>query len=294
MSNHDDCFDELIELTKRFIANEEEAFNRLMNFAAGDTPPMNEHGNYIDDSAELVRQRINDGQDLLLCITKCFDFEKENGYGTDLCDALNALERAVSSLNEWTPLIDLRFYGSEDEFCSKGIGWSDGKAKLNASIELVDQSLVKVLRLRMLARQKACAASMGETIPRASDCPSPRTEEKFPSPKVYLNSWSQITDALSTETDKVEIAKVRAAHVNFQGPIVMPTQGGQPKVVKAELLAWWNGLEDLYRKEAAERGSHLVDRSATVENQFDRGRGEHEETIVPEIAGRVKRRRGST
>ena len=99
---------------------------------------------------------------------------------------------------------------------------------------------------------------------------------------------------LSTETDKVPIAKVRAAHKTIPGPIVMPKQGGQPKVVKAELLNWWEKLGDRYRELAAARDSVLADRSTTLENQYALGRGEHTETVITEIAGRVKRRRGST
>ena len=122
----------------------------------------------------------------------------------------------------------------------------------------------------------------------------PPDGEPVPLPKVYLSSWRDILDALSTETDKVAKTAVRAAHEKFSGPIVMPRQGGQPRVVKADLLVWWNSLEDRYREELEERDSQLADHSATVQNQFDRGRGGHEETVVPAIAGRVKRRRGST
>ena len=114
-------------------------------------------------------------------------------------------------------------------------------------------------------------------------------------PKVYLSSWREILAALSTEKDKVSVRQVRAAHKLVPGPIILPTQGGQPMpVVKADLLIWWSGLEDRYRELATARDSLLADRSATLENQFDLGRGEHQETVVPEIAGSVKGRRGST
>lgn len=114
-------------------------------------------------------------------------------------------------------------------------------------------------------------------------------------PKVYLSGWLEILDALNLKNDKTNQGRVRKAHKTVPGPIIMPTQGGQPTpVVKADLLLWWNGLEERYREIATERDSRLVDRSATVRDQFDRGRGEHEETVVPEIAGHVKRRRGST
>ena len=134
----------------------------------------------------------------------------------------------------------------------------------------------------------------------ADDSPSvaakPQNGEQQPPnvPKDYLSSWREILDALGKANNTTEQRRVRDAHAKFPGPIIMPTHGGQPKVVKGDLLVWWNGLEDRYREEATERDSVRADRSATVENQFDLGRGDHEETVVPEIAGRVKRRRGST
>lgn len=112
-------------------------------------------------------------------------------------------------------------------------------------------------------------------------------------PKVYLSGWREILDALGKDNNKIERRRVRDAHEKFPGPIIMPTQGGQPKVVKADLLVWWNELEDRYREDATARDSLLVDRSATVENQFDLGRDEHQETVVDGIAGHIKRRRGS-
>jgi len=130
------------------------------------------------------------------------------------------------------------------------------------------------------------------SISVAAKSPRDEQQQQFPPPpKVYLSSWREILAVLSTETDKVQIAKVRTAHKNFRGPIIMPKQGGQPKVVKAELLNWWEKLGDRYREAATESESLLADRSATVENQFCLGRGDHEEAVVPEIAGRVKRRR---
>ncbi len=124
---------------------------------------------------------------------------------------------------------------------------------------------------------------------------TPDGEQQPPNaPKVYLSSWRELLDALGKDNNTTEQRRVRAAHKKFPGPIIMPTHGGQPTVVKTDLLVWWNGLEDRYHEEATVRDSLLADRSATLENQFDLGRGEHTETVVPDIAGRVKRRRGST
>ena len=124
---------------------------------------------------------------------------------------------------------------------------------------------------------------------------TPDGEQQPPNaPKIYLSSWRELLDALGKDNNTTEQRHVRAAHKKFPGPIIMPTHGGQPTVVKTDLLVWWNGLEDRYREEATVRDSLLADRSATLENQFDLGRGEHTETVVPDIAGRVKRRRGST
>ena len=134
----------------------------------------------------------------------------------------------------------------------------------------------------------------GTTDDPAFAVPNTSREQKLPGvPKVYLSSWREILDALNKDNNSNEQRRVREAHARFPGPIIMPAQGGQPKVVKADLLVWWNGLEECYRDEVAERDSLLTDRSATVENQFDLGCGDHTETVVPEIDGRVKRRRGS-
>ncbi len=114
-------------------------------------------------------------------------------------------------------------------------------------------------------------------------------------PKVYLNSWAEILNALGLKDERASRDRIRKANKNFAGPIILPGQGGQPKVVEAELRVWWEGLEDNYKAEADERAAAFSNQSATVSNQFDQGREGHSETLVPEIGGHVKpRRRTST
>ena len=145
----------------------------------------------------------------------------------------------------------------------------------------------------MLERQPATVETADDSAFVTAKTPDGE-QQPLNAPKVYLSSWRELLDALGKDNNTTERRHVRAAHKKFPGPIIMPTHGGQPTVVKTDLLVWWNGLEDRYREEATVRDSLLADRSATLENQFDLGRGEHTETVVPDIAGRVKRRRGST
>ena len=56
-------------------------------------------------------------------------------------------------------------------------------------------------------------------------------------------------------------------------------------MTKDKLLAWWNGLEDLWR--ATEQKDE--DTKATVQAQHNFGR---DETVLPAISGHVKNRRG--
>lgn len=133
-------------------------------------------------------------------------------------------------------------------------------------------------------------AKLNPTTEMESGHQSPGT----PNPKEYLRSWAEILDALDLKNNRTNKDRVRNTNKNFEGPIILPAQGGQPKVAKAGLLSWWNGLEKRFRDEAGERSAGLSDHSATVFNQYEQGRGEHSETVVPDISGHVKHRRGGS
>lgn len=105
-----------------------------------------------------------------------------------------------------------------------------------------------------------------------------------PKPAEYLWSWREILSALELPNEDADRGKVSRANKEFGGPIVIPKRGAQPKVEKGKLLEWWNGLEKSFARIAA----HERDREATVSDQHDYGKSG---TVVPDIAGSVKKRR---
>jgi hypothetical protein len=108
-----------------------------------------------------------------------------------------------------------------------------------------------------------------------------------PSPPVrYLWNWREILDALGMVHDDENIRRVREANLQYDGPIILPRKGGRPKVVAAELLKWWNELLEIFR-ESAQREA---DTDATLQDRHDYGR---HGTVLPNIGGHVKKRRGT-
>jgi hypothetical protein len=103
-------------------------------------------------------------------------------------------------------------------------------------------------------------------------------------PAKLLMNWREILDALEKENSEERQRQVRELNNLFDGPIIFPGQGGQPKADKEKLLRWWNTLEDQFRQTQQVR----ADKQATVKEQFRHGR---DATVVPKIAGHVKRRR---
>jgi hypothetical protein len=105
-------------------------------------------------------------------------------------------------------------------------------------------------------------------------------------PTRYLMSWREIIDALGLKNNEESRRQVRQLNQHYQGPIVLPTsRGKQPKVNKDKLLSWWNGLEQRF----CESEKKQADAHATVQAQHGFGRNG---TVVPEIAGHVRNRRG--
>jgi hypothetical protein len=104
-------------------------------------------------------------------------------------------------------------------------------------------------------------------------------------PAVLLLSWHDILHALERKNHRRERDRVRRLNIMTDGPIKLPGQGGQPTVDRDKLLAWWNDLE----KHFQESEQKQVDTHATLQVQHNHGR---EGTVLPGIAGQVKKRRG--
>lgn len=218
-------------------------------------------------------------------------------------EIVDAADKWLDSLLFTTPLKRAEFFWNELRLYLPSLGdFSEHEVEIYLvtkhkmldidvqRMQMTPDKIAKLLEADVLAFKSPATADDHALAPAKTPA-----DEQHPSdvPKVYLLSWREILNVLNLKNDKTSQGRVRNAHKSFPGPIIMPNPGGQPKVLKADLLIWWNGLEDRFREDATKRDSLLVDRSATVENQFDRGRGEHTETVVPEIGGRVKGRRGS-
>lgn len=103
-------------------------------------------------------------------------------------------------------------------------------------------------------------------------------------PVKYLTKWPEILIALGMKNNNEDRGRVKHANSQYNGPIVIPKQGAQPKVNKAKLIEWWNGLEAQWNT-GYQRGR---DAKPTADAQHPYGRGG---TVAPEISGGVKKRR---
>jgi hypothetical protein len=105
-------------------------------------------------------------------------------------------------------------------------------------------------------------------------------------PKKYLTSWREILIGLGFTNNAQDRERVRNLNEQYDGPIVIPKQGAQPKVEHTKLVEWWNGLEAQWTV------GHNPGRDAkpTVARQHKYGKGG---TVVPDISGGVKKRRRS-
>ena len=110
---------------------------------------------------------------------------------------------------------------------------------------------------------------------------APKADER---PAVYLLSWRDILDALAMKNNDENRRRVRDLNDRYEGPIIPPEQGGQPKVNKAKLLQWW---EDLERQFAAKTQKD-IDKQATGDEQYSYGK---DGKVVPDIGGHVKKGR---
>jgi hypothetical protein len=103
-------------------------------------------------------------------------------------------------------------------------------------------------------------------------------------PKVYLTGWAAILDAVGETNDRQRRDRIKQWHEKFGGPIIMPGRGGQPTVVKAELLAWWDRLA-LRLQELSNRSEG---KRQTAAEQYQRGK---RATVNPGIGGHTKKRK---
>jgi hypothetical protein len=102
-------------------------------------------------------------------------------------------------------------------------------------------------------------------------------------PAEYLWNWREILDALDLKNNAASQGKVREANQRYDGPISLPGKGGQPKVSKAKLLEWWNGLEIQFLT-----GGAGANAQATLAARHNCGR---DGTVLPDIGGHLKKRR---
>ena len=94
---------------------------------------------------------------------------------------------------------------------------------------------------------------------------------KLPSldaPRQYLTSWRAILVALGMKSNAEDRERVRHLNATYEGPILIPKQGAQPKVDKAKLVEWWNGLEAQWTT-GRQPGR---DAQPTIEAQYSYGR----------------------
>jgi hypothetical protein len=103
-------------------------------------------------------------------------------------------------------------------------------------------------------------------------------------PAAYLMSWREILKAVKVRNTPEKRRRVRMLNERYDGPIIMPAQGGQPKVEGGKLLIWWNSLQQAFLDSSQKQ----LDRQATTANQYEYGRNL---TVVPDLAGSVKKRR---
>lgn len=102
-----------------------------------------------------------------------------------------------------------------------------------------------------------------------------------------LESWDEIFEVIGkplTKDRQKHINRLRKANKRYAGPIMLGSQGEQPKAERGELLDWWERMcQDLH-----ERETERANRSRTVENQYPHGR---DAVIVPDIDGHVRKRK---
>jgi hypothetical protein len=99
-----------------------------------------------------------------------------------------------------------------------------------------------------------------------------------------LFGWPEILDAIKRPND--ETGRMKQLNAKFGGPIVT-RQGGEPLVERAELINWWNSLQN----RVAESQRRRTDASATLADSHPYGK--RGATVLPGIGGQIKTRRSN-
>jgi hypothetical protein len=103
-------------------------------------------------------------------------------------------------------------------------------------------------------------------------------------PPKYLLNWREILIALGLRNNAEDRGRIRHLNSQYEGPIVIPKQGAQPKVDEAKLREWYDHLEVQWT--VGHRPARDAQPTAAAQHPYGRNG-----TVAPEISGRVKGRR---
>ena len=192
--------------------------------------------------------------------------------------------------------------------------WHRDKVKVNAVSERLDRLWHEMVefRDRLVLNPRAALTPPADDVPSPSGPRSEESSHRTPSalegerqehevpalappaeqpvpmtllvPNRYLKSWSEVLDAVGLPKTEEKRRYVRQANAKYEGPIILPSRGGQPFVEREKLLTWWNELE----KRVAEAEQKRVNTRATLQDQHNHGR---DGTVLPGISGHIQRRR---
>jgi hypothetical protein len=102
-----------------------------------------------------------------------------------------------------------------------------------------------------------------------------------PCPKKLLTGWQSITATLEMPYNRRD--EIKSLNDRFDGPIINNGRGTKPMTYREELLTWWDTLAQKQQELADQRQG---ERFSTEGHAYGRT-----ETVVPEIAGSIKKRR---
>jgi hypothetical protein len=103
-----------------------------------------------------------------------------------------------------------------------------------------------------------------------------------------LFGWQEILDIVIRPSERAERDRIKRLNESTNGPIQFPKRGGQPNVVKFELVAWWNAQMQTHHDSAEEAARKAKELSLNMDSTHNYGR---DGTVITEIAGSEKKRR---
>ena len=179
----------------------------------------------------------------------------------------------------------------KDELYGGGDGFHLDRDRLLANWKKIQHRLrtmkpIDAYRLsKVVSIESARAAEVLDPAPPAAGSDLGDTKKDLPpNPKEYLTNWREILITLGHKSNDEDRDKVRSLNKQYNGPIVIPGRGSQPRVEKTTLLKWWNDLEIMFQDQANQKeGTRLA-----AESQHDYGR---DGVVAPELSGEVKSRR---